>query len=157
VKRKPLEFGNSSSGDNGYRSIEGKAKAEACPEDKDLEYVSESFTSDYERTEGSWNEVARQRNIELSQRVEVDPTNVDAWLELVNHQDDLIRDGSGRRKLTSAERLSTADIKLSMYEKALNKVGKSGGRERLLIGFMEEGSKIWEYVHYITRLEITEG
>jgi hypothetical protein len=94
--------------------------------------------------EGSWDEDAHQRNVELSQRVEADPTNVNAWLELVNHQDNLIGDRSGRRKLTSAERLSTADIKLSMYEKALNKVGKSGGRERLLIGLMEEGSKVWE-------------
>ncbi|KAH0541960.1 hypothetical protein FGG08_003592 [Glutinoglossum americanum] len=146
VRRNQLENVNSSSenDDHHYRSIEGKAKAGNHPEDKDLEYDSESSRSDYEHMAGSWNESALHLNVELSQRVEVDPTNIDAWLELVNHQGNLIGDRSGRRKLTSAERLSTADIKLSMYEKALGKVGRSRGRERLLIGLMEEGSKVWE-------------
>ncbi|KAH0556827.1 hypothetical protein GP486_005383 [Trichoglossum hirsutum] len=147
VNQKQLETGSLSSNeddDHHYRSIEGKAKAGSQPEDKDLEYASESSTSGYEGIEGSRDEATQRRNIELSQRVEAEPLNVDAWLELVDHQDSLVGDRSGRRKLTSAEQLSTADIKLSMYEKALDKVGKSAGRERLLVGLMEEGSKIWE-------------
>ncbi|KAI9783090.1 MAG: hypothetical protein M1839_004259 [Geoglossum umbratile] len=148
MKRERMGTGHSSSGENDdhhYRSIEGKAKAGSHPEDRDLEFASESSASDYERIESSWDETARQRNIELSQRVEADPTNVDAWLELVNHQDNLTGARQGRRNLTSAERLSTADVKLSMYEKALNKVGNSRGRERLLVGLMEEGGKIWDF------------
>jgi NRDE-2, necessary for RNA interference len=147
LRQERLETGNSSSSENDghhYRSIEGKAKAESHPEDKDLEFASESSASDYERTESMWDKTIRQRNTELSQRVEADPTNVDAWLELVDYQDKLIRDKQGRRKHTSAERLSTADIKLSMYENALKVVGEFRGRERLFMGLMEEGSKIWE-------------
>ncbi|KAI9761786.1 MAG: hypothetical protein M1840_001705 [Geoglossum simile] len=154
IKQERLETGNSSSGeDDGrhYRSIEGKAKARNHPEDKDLEFASESSASDYEQTEAMWDETIRQRNIELSQRVEVDPTNVDAWLELVDYQDKLTGDRQGRRKHTSAERLSTADIKLSMYENALKNVGGYGGRERLLMGLMKEGGKIWDFKKLSTK------
>ena len=40
--------------------------------------------------------------------------------------------------------MSTADIKIHMYEKALEKTRTLGDRETLLLGLMAEGAKIWE-------------
>lgn len=134
--------------DGNYRSIEGKAKSRSGGIEKDLGYASES-SSDYEPINlDSLTANARARNIELSNKVELEPTNIGAWLDLIDHQDALLglREGVGGRQATDAERRSTADIKISMYEKALSKVDKKvDGYERLLVGLMEEGSKIWEY------------
>ena len=150
-KRKRGESDGSSSSperEEHYRSIEGKAKSGAAPSDGDLQYASESSASDYEMVSfDNPSATARQRNIELTRVVDVQPTNPQAWIDLIDHQDGLLGAGnsSAPRALTTAERRSTADIKLSMYEKALEKT-RSGGneREQLLLGMMEEGSKIWE-------------
>lgn len=45
---------------------------------------------------------------------------------------------------TGAERRSTADIKMSLYEKALHKVKDAEGRQMLLIQMMEEAPNIWD-------------
>ncbi|KZF24077.1 DUF1740-domain-containing protein [Xylona heveae TC161] len=131
-----------------YRSIEGKTKLKDRPVDRDLEYMSDSSASDYEGGNiFDLDNVHKQRAIELSRKVDSEPTNVEAWLDLINHQDQLLeaRNGAERRKVTSAEQKSTADIKLSMYEKALASLGKTHkGRETLLLGLMEEGSKLWD-------------
>ncbi|KAI9849168.1 MAG: hypothetical protein M1837_005398 [Sclerophora amabilis] len=131
-----------------FRSIEGKAKYETRPSDEDLKYGSESSASDYEGvTLDSIDESARRHNIELSRVVENEPTNIDAWMALIRQQDVLFGANGGQkeRRLTSAERSSLADIKLSMYEKAIGKTANSkSNRQSLIIGMMEEGSKLWE-------------
>ncbi|KAI9838110.1 MAG: hypothetical protein M1819_006266 [Sarea resinae] len=131
-----------------YRSIEGKAKAKDRPVDRDLEYGSESSASDYDLGRDlKMDENTRRQGIELSRMVEAQPNNAEAWLAFVEHQDKLLGNGEGpeRRKTTQAERRSTADIKLSIYEKALASLGRMDeGREALLLGMMEEGSQLWD-------------
>ena len=130
-----------------YRSIEGKAKSRAGPADRDLEYAMDPAVSDNGLLRPiSPEEANRQRNVELSRRVDSRPTDVDAWLELINHQDYLLgtSDSGKRPKLTNAEQSSIADVKLSMYEKALEKVKGDEQLERLVLGMMEEGSEIWD-------------
>ncbi|KAM3070323.1 hypothetical protein ACMFMG_010155 [Clarireedia jacksonii] len=56
----------------------------------------------------------------------------------------LLRAGDDRRRITNAEIRSTADIKIHMYEKALEKARTLQDRERLLLGLMTEGAKIWD-------------
>lgn len=133
-----------------YRSIQGKAKRNAHPADPDLDYVTDTSASDYEGVNlDSWNLSARERNIELSEAVDQGRSNIKAWLDLINHQDVLLdlRKSGRRHHPTEAESRSTADVKLSMYEKALNSVGKEQiDYEELLLGLLETGSKIWEYV-----------
>ncbi len=153
LKRKRNYSGSSSSsssdeGGQNYRSIEGKAKQATRPTDPDLQYAPESSASEYEE-EISFrlDEATKQQSMALSRKVADEPNNLQAWLELIRHQDTLLGLGAGpeRRKITLAERRSTADIKLSMYEKAVDNFPKNAeGRERLLIGMMAEGAKIWE-------------
>ncbi|OJZ88703.1 hypothetical protein ASPFODRAFT_185342 [Aspergillus luchuensis CBS 106.47] len=126
-----------------YRSIHGKAK----PEDdlpSDVEAVSDT-DSDKEGGRRDPDHEIKERNAELLQIVEKQPDDVSAWLTLIDHQESLLR-GPEREfgSLTYAEKMGLADIKLSLYEKALKKVGPSPAKDRLLLGLLEEGAKLWD-------------
>jgi hypothetical protein len=149
--------GDSSASDHDerdYRSIYGKAKSNDQPIDEDLEYATESDSSGSEagRTMKG-NASTRQKNIELSRKVDDSPHDVNAWIALIDHQDVLIRAQDDRRRITNAELRSTADIKIHMYEKALEKARSLEDRERLLLGLMKEGKKIWEVKYQAERWE----
>ncbi|KAL4953851.1 NRDE-2, necessary for RNA interference-domain-containing protein [Aspergillus filifer] len=138
----------------GYRSIHGKLK----PDEglgSDLEPVSDS-ESDEEGVRQDPDSDIKQRNVELSRGVEQRPTDVDAWLGLIDHQEIVLR-GSARQSssLTHAEQSSLADIKISLYEKALKKIVQTHGRDRLLIGLLEEGSKLWDTKKLLARWHST--
>ena len=144
-----LESLSSSDGeDRHYRSVDGKAKPRDSPEDKDLAYASEApLSSDDEfqnvpRSEGS---LARRRG-ELIRRIDADPSSVDSWLSLIELQDGVLKQSTASKKssLTNAERRSTAEIKLSMFEKALDHIKGFEDRETLLVGKMDEASKVWD-------------
>ncbi|RAK77919.1 uncharacterized protein BO72DRAFT_99172 [Aspergillus fijiensis CBS 313.89] len=126
-----------------YRSIHGKAK----PEDhlpSDVEATSDS-DADEDGIRGDPDEQIKQRNALLSRNLEKNSADIGSWLEYIAHQESLLRGSAGDNKpLTYAEKQSLADIKLSLYEKALSKVGQSEAKDRLLIGFLEEGAKLWD-------------
>ncbi|KAF4637888.1 hypothetical protein G7Y89_g180 [Cudoniella acicularis] len=128
-----------------YRSIHGKKKTKDQPEDDAFQYATASESSDVE-VEGINTSAAegRQRNVDLSRRVEQSPHDIDAWLALIEQQDFLLRGEDDHRKITNAELRSTADIKIHMYEKALAQAKTLKDRERLLLGLMSEGSTVWE-------------
>jgi len=145
--RKPKQGEDSGSDWDGedYRSIHGKAKASNQPSDDDLEFASDSEISD--SGAGRLTELdptLSKRSVELSRQVEHSPHDVDGWLALIEHQDTLLKARGDKRRIASAEVHSTADIKIHMYEKALEKVKSLKDREKLLLGIMAEGSKIWE-------------
>lgn len=122
-----------------YRSIEGKAKATR----------DEWFESDSEMEAEAdlvGEQQARMKNAALSKRVADNPYDVDAWLELIGHQESLVgtEDGQGQRRLTASERRSVADVRMSMYEKALRQLPASAPRDRLLLGMLEEGATFWD-------------
>ncbi|KAK1147568.1 hypothetical protein N8T08_000910 [Aspergillus melleus] len=127
-----------------YRSIHGKAK----PEDdipSDLEAVSDSGSSDDEGVRIDPDQEIKQQNVELTRAVEKNPGDVGTWLQLIDHQETLLQ-GAGRESsaLTYAEKQSVADIKLSLYERALKRSGQNPARDRLLLGRLEEGAKLWD-------------
>lgn len=146
-KRKRGESTNSDSEQESrdYRSIYGKAKGQDQPQDPDLQFATETEDSgsDTGRTIKLDTSV-REKNVSLSRKVDENPHDIDAWLELIDHQDALINGGDDRRRITNAEIRSTADIKIHMYEKALIKTRCLVDRERLLQGLMTEAAKIWE-------------
>ena len=143
--------------DTHYRSIEGRAKPSQKPEDSDLEYHGTSYLSDGELGGSfTWAESIRQTSAQLMKRVDLEPTNAEAWLELIAHQDKAVQVGQNSfgQKLTSAERSSLADIKLSMYEKAIQKAKDPQSMERLLLGMMEQGAQIWDTGKLSTRWKV---
>ena len=129
-----------------YRSIEGKAKSHYKPTDHDLMFNDDASSADdqVERSV-SIDESAQDRRVELSRRTEADPGNYRAWLDLINNQDDILKVSrtSKRRGLTNAERRANADIKLSMYQKALEKVTDLEGRENLVLGMIDQAAQVW--------------
>ncbi|OQD74579.1 hypothetical protein PENDEC_c010G06885 [Penicillium decumbens] len=126
-----------------YRSIRGKAKDEdVIP--GGLEAISDSKTLEQD-IQIDIDAERKARNAELSRAIDSNPTDVAAWLRLIDHQDMLIlgaRDES--RPFTYAERQSLAEVKQSLYEKALRKVGDSPHKDRLLLGRLYEGAKSWD-------------
>ncbi|PWY88350.1 DUF1740-domain-containing protein [Aspergillus heteromorphus CBS 117.55] len=141
-KRLDLLGLNSDDEKHAYRSIHGKAKPdEDLP--SDVEAVSD--TDSEEGIRGDPDEEIKQRNAELLRLVNQRPGDVGAWLTMIDHQESLLL-GSERESssLTYAEKKSLADIKVSLYEKALKKVGQSSDRDRLLLGLLEEGAKLWD-------------
>ncbi|KAF2143434.1 uncharacterized protein K452DRAFT_214249, partial [Aplosporella prunicola CBS 121167] len=119
-----------------YRSIEGKAKPSNDPADPDLEYASDEDPALYH----DFLVEAKERNAKLSRRVKDEPTNVEAWLDFVEHQEVMIRIGSSdvQRQLTTSEQKALASLRVGIYQEALNSMHS----ERLLVGLMEESSKV---------------
>ncbi|OKL61538.1 hypothetical protein UA08_03309 [Talaromyces atroroseus] len=127
----------------GYRSILGKAKPEQQDIPSDMEASLESDSNE-EGSAVKWNREANQRNLELLRRAEDNPSDIGAWMEVIKYQDTLLAGSDSRRQLTAAEKRSLADIKLSLYDKALKKVGKHPEKYRLLLGYLEEGTNLWD-------------
>lgn len=139
------DFSGSEQDEVDYRSIHGKVKAHDQLMEDDLQYATESETSGSETGRAiKVDQLSRQKTADLSRKVEQYPHDIDAWIALIEHQDTLIGAGDGHRRATNAEIRSTADIKIHMYEKALEKARSLPDRERLLLGLMSEGSKVWE-------------
>ncbi|KAJ5272995.1 hypothetical protein N7478_008120 [Penicillium angulare] len=101
--------------------------------------------TDRERAEAIDLDAERKaRSAILWKAVQDSPEDVGAWLRLLDHQDMLIlgpRDES--HSLTRDERHSLADVKLSLCEKALGKIGESPHRDRLLLERLQTGAQLW--------------
>ena len=136
-----------------YRSIDGKAKAINQPDDPDLVYGSIPSSGDKKPPAHDAEEALRKKGMRILQRVDQQPDNINTWMELIQHQDELLVDSNDifDKGITHAQRLSTTDMKLSMYEKALASVNDRSAQERLLLGLMDEGMKIWDTEKTIAR------
>ena len=78
--------------------------------------------------------------IKLSLKVDQNPGDGQAWLDLIHHQD---AQRSWNIFQTQAERQASAEIRLSMYEKALKKVA-GPTVEALTNGFMRDAALLWD-------------
>lgn len=139
-----------SSSDTGdrWQSMGGKLNpSKAFLEDSDLEDLSNSLHADKEllRLE-AYDRNLRLESAVLLKKVDSDPNNGEAWLDLIEQQDRLLEHREHSSKVTGAsgQKLSAAATKLSIYEKAIEKVEDPQFRQRLLLGMMSEGAKIWD-------------
>lgn len=123
-----------------YRSIEGKAKATNAVEETDSDNDSDS-SLEVEDTE--MNNPLKWKSIQLRRQVKDHPDDIDSWLDLVHHQDDLMREGREDGSFSDDEAHSYSEIKVSMLEKALENAKDATGKERILVLLMREGLKVW--------------
>ncbi|KAG6003431.1 hypothetical protein E4U21_002025 [Claviceps maximensis] len=128
-----------------YRSIEGKAKSRTFDDDD-----SDVSCSDEHHEETAINierdDPLKWKSIQLSKRVKDHPGDIDAWLELVDHQDDLQRvlgECSIDERASSNAARSFSEIKVSMLESALKNTRASEDRLAVTVRLMREGIKIW--------------
>ena len=106
----------------------------AIPDDMDVEFPA------------AHTETQRRRG-ELSRKIDKDPANAMAWLDLIAYQGKSSHHNglSESNDLIQAQSRSNAEVKLSMYQKALKSVVDQQGREALILGEMEEGSQVWSF------------
>ncbi|KAL7626957.1 hypothetical protein AAE478_003732 [Parahypoxylon ruwenzoriense] len=141
-KRGRDESGGSSGEERpSYRSIHGKSKSHEHS-DSDVEYASDVSNSPLAKEA---EDPVALKSVELSRRVRDHPDDIDAWLELVDHQNSILRrSAQNGRQPTAAEIKSFADIKLSMLEKAYFHASTHLQKEKLQLRIMREGSKVWD-------------
>ncbi|KAK3705232.1 hypothetical protein LTR37_013393 [Vermiconidia calcicola] len=115
-----------------YRSIEGKAKPDTDleSEDEDLESACDS---DNNGVEDPAHLSARSQNAALTKQAKEHPTEINAWLALIASQTSILHPGADENTL--------ATLRLPLHSKALKHIP---GDERLLLGRLKEGSKLWE-------------
>lgn len=141
---------SSSSTHNGsdhWRFKERTIKPVDRPIDEELSYCTSTPSSDFEGGPPyTFTDKLQQRRVELSREIDSDPTRCDAWLALIDYQDTILGldHTSTRSKVTKAETQSIADVKISIYEKAIEWVESLSDKERLISGMMDEGNKVWE-------------
>lgn len=123
-----------------YKSIEDQAR-DRDGSDSDFETDSDGSN----RGAGEYYVTpTKRKSIQLSQRVKDHPDDGAAWLELINLQDDLFRENEDDGHVRSKDEIKgLANLKLSMFEKAISHTTTADSREKLLIGLMREGSKVW--------------
>lgn len=126
-----------------YRSIEGPKKAPTL-DDPELDYASDSQSEGDYITSSEWGR--RKQMVELARKVDAEPENTGAWMAYVNYHDMSVS-GMGRRK-TAAEKRSTAEVKLDILQKGLE---KNPGDERLLLKYMEVAEEIWSSQKLLAR------
>ena len=136
--------GSLSSGDeyNDFRFIKQISELHNSSTDEGLQYLEGQSESQAQVANKSKDLVYRQA--EFNRSVELDPTDVEAWLSLILVQEKVVDPGDGNTKRTVAEKKSIADVRISMYEKALSHVQVPSARERLLIGMMQEAAISWD-------------
>ncbi|KJZ72905.1 hypothetical protein HIM_07668 [Hirsutella minnesotensis 3608] len=123
-----------------WRSIEGKAKAAKAVDSDDED---DDSASDEDVILDRDNPL-RWKSMQLSRQVKEHPEDIDAWLELVDHQDDLLRDGEtiDDRASENAAR-SFTEIKVHLLESALTHASQPQDRQRVLVALMRQGVKVW--------------
>ncbi|GAB1320735.1 hypothetical protein MFIFM68171_10945 [Madurella fahalii] len=87
---------------------------------------------------------AKQRSIALSRTVKANPSDTASWLELIGLQEALFPSRSGGSARTADEAKALAQLKLALYEEALPHAVSGADRERLLVGMMREGGRVWD-------------
>lgn len=123
-----------------YRSIEGKAKVKSGI---DTDSSDESDSGD-ELPPLDQSNPLKWRSMQLSRRVKDQPEDIEAWLELVDHQDALLKAGQSLdHQVLENEAHSYVEIKVSMLESALSHTARPQDRLKVLNHLMREGLKIW--------------
>ncbi|POR35666.1 Protein NRDE2-like protein [Tolypocladium paradoxum] len=142
-KRKRGQGDSDSSEDDeqpSWRSIEGKAKP-AKRVDSDTEDSDDQLE---ELVKADRHNPLKWKSIQLNRQVKDHPDDIDAWLELADHQDALLRAGGTiDERATENAAHSFAEIKVHMLESALPHAARPDDRRRVLVSLMREGVKVW--------------
>ncbi|KAJ8114503.1 hypothetical protein OPT61_g3629 [Boeremia exigua] len=127
-----------------YRGIAEKPHSDT-PDDADTYYESgtEAAAASSEVT---------QKNSRLIRETRDDPANMQAWLDLVAHQEPLMKLDRAISDLSASDRQHLADVRISTYEEALRKVGADESSQiELQTGLLQEAQRHWDDAKLVTR------
>ena len=119
-----------------YRSIEGLPNAEQ-PRDPDTHYEPDvGMAIDTEVT---------RKNGLFARRTKEEPGKVQHWLDLIQHQEAMLKLERPSDELTASDKAHLAQVRISIYEEALKKLGEHlPGQIQLWIGLLTEGKRVWD-------------
>ncbi|KAF2442861.1 DUF1740-domain-containing protein [Karstenula rhodostoma CBS 690.94] len=105
------------------------------PADPDAEYESEPVVDAV---------TATARNAILVRRTKERPEDLQAWIELVEYQEDMLKMERSSAELRDADKPHLAANRISVYEKALKECNTDEhGYIRLYLGLMTEAARAW--------------
>lgn len=120
-----------------YRGIDDKRDPNDAA-DPDTYYESDTQTANA-------NLEITQKNSRLIRETRDDPKNLQAWEDLIEHQESMMMLDKGNAELSAADRQNLADVRISLYEEALRKIGDDdGSRATLQLGLLREAERHWE-------------
>ncbi|KAL5426351.1 hypothetical protein PMIN04_002044 [Paraphaeosphaeria minitans] len=118
-----------------YRGMQERDASE--PVDADAEYESEPAVDAV--TAG-----VTAQNAILVRRTKEHPEVLQAWIELVEYQEDMLKMERSSTELRRADKPHLAEIRISVYEQALKKCNTdNNGQVKLYCGMMTEATRAW--------------
>ena len=115
------------------------------PADSDAEYESETAV-DHSHAE------VTTRNSALVRRTKDHPDELQAWLDLIEHQEPMMKVERSSSELRSADRQHLADVRVSIYEQAVREFnGTEDSQVRLYCGMMNEARRAWSETRVASR------
>ncbi|KAI1608548.1 NRDE-2, necessary for RNA interference-domain-containing protein [Exophiala viscosa] len=90
------------------------------------------------------NDPTHRRYLELSRATAESPTKPEVWLAFIDYQETSFNGRQRARDIGTASSRSLAELRISLYEKALSHVRDLKGRHTLILGLMREGSQVWD-------------
>ncbi|KAF2650638.1 DUF1740-domain-containing protein [Lophiostoma macrostomum CBS 122681] len=128
---------NHQDGETDYRSLEPATAKRERP-DSDLDSETDSGTQEADGT-------ITRRNTELVQRTRDQPHDLQAWLDLADHQQAMMTLGRGFVEPQRSDRRPLAEVRISTYEQAIRKMGSDeAGQAQLHLRLLTEASFAWE-------------
>ncbi|KAH6644815.1 NRDE-2, necessary for RNA interference-domain-containing protein [Boeremia exigua] len=120
-----------------YRGIDEK------PDPNKVDDADTYYESDTEAAIAS-SEIT-QKNSRLIRETRDDPGNLQAWLDLVEHQESMMKLDRAISELSAADRQNLADVRISTYEEALRKIGDNITNQiELQSGLLHEAQRHWD-------------
>lgn len=93
----------------------------------------------------SENAEVTRKNSELIRATRDDPRNLQAWLDLVEHQEPMMKLDRLIAELSQSDKRNLADVRISTYEEALRKIGtEEASRIVLQTGLLREARRHWD-------------
>lgn len=127
-----------------YRGIDGKTDPDKV-DDPDTYYESDTGAA-------NTNSEVTQKNSRLIRETRDDPSNLQAWLNLIDHQEAMMKLDRAIPELSAADRQNLADVRISTYEEALRKIGGvDASRIELQAGLLREAQQHWNEEKLSTR------
>lgn len=85
-----------------------------------------------------------QRHLELSKATMERPDDAKTWLDFIDYQAVSFSGRHDDQNTHTAPSRSLAELRISLYEQALSHVNDQESRHTLILGLMQEGSKVWD-------------
>lgn len=120
-----------------YRGLHEK-RDPGKADDPDTYYGSDTDTS-------ITNSEVLKKNSELVRATRDNPQNLHAWLDLIAHQEPMMRLDRITAELSASDKQNLADIRISTYEEALRRIGDNeASRIELQTRLLQEARRHWD-------------